>query len=311
MINFIRGSGVRGLRGIKASSGRVIRPLLTTTRDAIEAYAREQGLEWREDSSNARDVYTRNYVRQHIIPEMKKLNPAIEQAFDTTSRRLRDADLLIMEKAERIMREHASRQGKDWYIARKALTPVNLAVAEEVFRPFGLNVVQVTDLLSHLHEKSGTQLYLSETHQVNLDRRYVIVSPRLQAPFEDLHIGAGTQTASHQLGTFTFRESPYTGFFHRNPEAVTVDAEKIAFPITIRKWQEGDVFRPLGMHGKKKVSDFMIDAKIPLNLKERVCVMESDGHIFWLIGYRLDERFKVGPETRRVIHISLENDQSV
>ncbi len=310
LINFIRGSGVRGLRGIKASSGKVIRPLLTTTREAIESYARENELQWREDSSNQQDVYTRNYIRQHIIPEMKKLNPAIEESYDITSRRLRDADLLIMEKAERIMRDHASRHGKDWFISRKALLPANLSVAEEVFRPFGLNVYQVMDLLSHLPEKGGSQLFLSESHQVNLDRKYVIVSERENETPEDVVIDQPQSTVSHYLGTFTFREARYTGFFHRNPEAITVDADMLEYPVTIRKWREGDTFRPLGMQGKKKISDFMIDAKIPLNLKERVCVMESGGCIFWVIGYRLDERFKARPETQRVVHISLENDQS-
>lgn len=311
LINFTRGSGVRGLRGIRVISGRVIRPLLTTTRDEIEAYALEKGLSWREDASNQEDVYTRNYIRHHIIPEMKKLNPSLEQSFDLTSRRLRDADLLIMEKAERIMREHASRKETDWYIPRKAMLPPNLAVAEEVFRPFGMNVYQVRDLLFHLSDQSGTQLYLTPGHQINLDRKYIIVSKKHTEPPADQVIPEPVRTVSHALGTFTFRETRHTGFFHRNPEAVSVDADRLKYPLTIRAWKEGDAFQPLGMSGKKKVSDFMIDAKIPLNLKERVCVLTSGGDIVWLIGYRLDERFKVGEDTRRVVHISLEHDQSV
>ena len=311
LINFVRGTGVRGLRGIKASTGHIIRPLLTTSRDEIEEFARANHLTWREDSSNLKDVYTRNYIRQHVVPRLKRLNPALEQSFDITSRRLRDADLLIMEKAEKIMREHASRQSTDWYIARKAFVPPNLAVAEEVFRPFGLNVYQVMDLINHIQKKSGTQLYISKTHKVNLDRKYVIVSRRLDEPPEEIIVEYPRATIVHSLGTLTFRETRNTGFYHQDPESITVDAEKLDYPLIIRKWKEGDWFRPLGMKGKKKVSDFMIDAKIPLNLKERVCVLESQGNILWVIGYRLDERFKVSPETRRVVHISLENDQSV
>jgi len=242
---------------------------------------------------------------------MKKLNPALENSIDITSRRLRDTDLLVVERAERIMRDHASRQGRDWFISRRGLVPRNLAVVEDLFRPLGLDVFQVRDLLSHIPAGTGTQLYLSDTHQVNLDRKYVIISERSDEKPEDLVIDQPTTAVSHFLGTFTFLKSRNTGFFHRNPEAISVDGDRLEYPLTIRKWKEGDAFQPLGMSGKKKVSDFMIDAKIPLNLKERVCVLESAGKIVWVIGYRIDERYKVRPDTQHVVHISLENDQSV
>lgn len=310
LINLTRGTGVRGLRGIRAVSGNVVRPLLSTTRDEIEVYARKQHLSWREDSSNLEDVYTRNYIRHQIIPLLKKVNPGLEHTFAMTSRRLRDADSLITERAELIMRDYAVRQGSDWFIARRAFKKENLAVAEEIFRPFGLNVHQVTDLLTGMRQE-GTRLFLSPTHRVNVDRKNIIISPLDNETTPKVEIPWPSQSVSHPLGVFNLVQSENTVDIHRGPEAVTLDFDRLEFPLIVRRWEEGDSFQPLGMRGKKKVSDFMIDAKIPLNLKERVCVMESGGQIVWVVGYRLDDRYKVTPATERVLHISLEHDQSV
>jgi tRNA(Ile)-lysidine synthase len=311
LMNFTRGTGVRGLRGIKVKSGNVIRPLLTTTRHDIEVYARENDIQWREDSSNAEDNYTRNFFRHQIIPRMKEINPALEQTFDSMSRRLRDADQLIMETAEVLMREYSSRRGKDWFISLKAFSSGNLAVAEEIFRPFGLNISQVRDLIYGIKHNKGTRLYLSKTHQINVDRKFIIISRRFEPASPETEIANLEHSVTHSLGTFYFDLTPNTGQVHRQPYAVSVDQRMIHLPLKIRKWKEGDTFQPLGMTGKKKVSDFMIDAKIPLNLKERVYVMESEGEIVWVIGYRLDERYKVTKDTQRILHISLEHDQSL
>lgn len=311
LMNFTRGTGVRGLRGIRVQSGNVIRPLLTTTRHDIEAYARENALQWREDSSNAQDNYTRNFFRHHIIPRMKEVNPALEQSFDSMSRRLRDADRLIMEMAEILMRDYSTLRGKDWYISKKAFASGNLAVAEEIFRPFGLNISQVRDLIKGLKQEKGTRLYHSKTHQINVDRKFIIISGRFEPTSEEIEIQSLEHSISHSLGTFHFDFTANTGELHRQQYSISVDEGKVHLPLKIRKWKEGDTFQPLGMTGKKKISDFMIDAKIPLNLKERVYVMESEGEILWVIGYRLDERFKVTKDTQRILHISLEHDQSL
>ncbi len=243
---------------------------------------------------------------------MKKVNPALEQAFDTTSRRLRDADRLIIERAEVLMRDYSGRRGRDWYISRKAFMSGNLAVAEEIFRPFGLNVSQVKNLLEGILENKGTQRYFSKTHIVNADRKHVIISIREdESTHQEILIEETDHVVSHSLGTFRLHKTRFTGEYHTQPYAITIDYDLLSFPLKIRKWAEGDTFQPLGMTGKKKVSDFMIDAKIPLNLKQRVCVLESEGKIVWVIGYRLDERFKVTEGTSSVLHISLEHDQSI
>ena len=183
------------------------------------------------------------------------------------------------------------------------------AILNEILQPLDFNFEQVLEIAQHLDGHPG-KLFHSPSHVANIDRTHLIVSPQPQASEEAITVGANDQTA-HLLGkTYNFRKRQHKeGQMKTKKSVALLDAGQLVFPLKIRRWQPGDWLIPLGMKGKKKLSDFMIDEKIPLNLKMDVQVVTCQENIVWVVGHRLDDRFKIQHSTQSVLEISVEEHE--
>ncbi|MCU0419163.1 MAG: tRNA lysidine(34) synthetase TilS [Cyclobacteriaceae bacterium] len=302
LLNWTRGASLEGLRGIPPIRDRVIRPLLFATRADIERYARQHDLAWREDATNHTDDYTRNRIRHHVVPVLKQINPGLEAAWPSRVNQLA-GDLALIEQAVAAWKEaYWHEQVHGVAIRKEGLRlPGAASILFRLTRAFGFSWEQCEQVVRAAEGQPGKQFF-SETHQLVTDRAAVLLAPQ-QAAHEPVVIpGEGT----YQLGSLVLRVS-YSAD-SRSPAApatAVVSADSVSFPICWRVWQPGDWLQPLGMTGRKKISDLLIDQKIPLVAKPNVTVLESEGRIVWVVGIRTDDRVKVRPDTRSVISFTV------
>ena len=309
LINLVRGTGLTGLRGIPIRQGRIIRPLWFADRETVGDYAREKELVWREDSSNASDKYRRNRLRHQVIPILKEMNPNLLQTLQTTVARLQSADELVDGEMRRSWEEMAENRPEGVFLSIQQL----LNQREWAFRlsewlkPYGFQYVQMDPLAEAVRGDGFGQKFQSATHQVLRDRDYLVIS-ELQSVtnqhIELIEIPSGEVAVSdHFYLRFEIRES-LDGFqIPSNHEIACLDADRIFWPLTIRHWQTGDRFQPLGMKGKQSVGNFLTNQKVSLTDRRSAWVVVAGDAIVWLIGYRPDDRFRITDQTRKILKI--------
>lgn len=309
LINLVRGTGIKGLTGISPVSGPIIRPLLFATRQMISRYAENNNISYREDSSNIQTRYTRNKIRHNVIPVIEEINPSVLQSISETSEFLKSAQLIYEQTIEEKRKEIIKYGDKSSYInisELKKLDPPGTWVYE-LFRDYHFGKHQVADIIHLLDAETGKQL-ISDTHVLTRDREKIIISPSGITEFRPLKISS--LAGLRNISLFERVEIIDTGDMHisNDPYFAYLDAGLIDYPLTIRRWKEGDYFQPLGMKGRKKLSDFLIDTKTPLPEKDKTLVLAMDEQIIWLIGRRIDNRFKVSASTSEVLLVKLRKD---
>ncbi len=314
IFNLTKGSGIAGLHGILPKNGLAIRPMLFASRSDIERYATEQGLAWREDSSNTALKYQRNLIRHKVVPVLKKINPNLETTFSNTFERLSAVEQFYNTYIERLRNDLCSARGEGFLINKLRLSQLETPgpVLYELIRPFHFNYYQASEVVLRLSGSPG-RVFHSSSHILNIDRKFLIITRRSTSTPPAISIGKDDTVVSLPADVLHFMDTPPESYTqpHDNWTAF-IDKDTLKYPLMIRKWENGDAFVPLGMKGKKKISDFMIDEKIPLTLKENLLVLTSSNSIVWVVGYRIDDRFKVTNTTRSVLKIWKEkNDQSV
>lgn len=302
LLNLIRGTGPAGLHGILPKRHKIVRPLLAFTREEIQAYASERSLEWREDSSNAQDKYDRNFLRLHVLPLLKELNPQVIQNIHSTSTHVLSMEKYIDEVLKEEKKKTAWNEKGYLIISRKHLqqksAPHLLLYA--ILNDFDFSHQLVKEVLA---SKQIGAIFHSPTHRLLVDREHLILDKRDKGTWQPVQISNGNHN-SIPFGEKTIELGEKTAWSYNNGE-ILVDRDKISFPILIRKWQEGDTFKPLGMSGKKKVSDFLIDSKVHLFAKEQVLVLESGDQIAAILGFRPSEDFKVTADTKAVLQVKI------
>ena len=304
LFNLVRGTGVSGLKGITAKSHYRVRPLLFADRKRIESFAVNQGIHWREDASNASIKYQRNLIRHQVIPLLEKINPDLVNSFSESAMKIAAAESMVTSSLAAIRQKLVKNRGEDFFIDKRKLSelPEGSFVLFEMLKAFGFNFSQACDI----YEKSGStgKRFLSKNYQLNIDREALIISPVTPGPSSEMYIDTGMQTVHNGDFVLSLRQVAAKGFsIPNNPDIAALDFDKLRFPLKIRPWKSGDWFIPLGMQHKKKLSDFMIDEKIPLNLKARVLVLKSAEDIVWIIGHRIDDRYKITRHSRHVFVI--------
>jgi len=308
LLNLSRGTSLDGLLGIAEKNGFVIRPLLFATHNEITNYAAETGVVWREDRSNETDDYQRNFIRHQIIPKLKQVNPDFEQSIAKMVERL-SGDGAILTHAIEVWKKQFQRNENDKVIlAKKGFEPslddsYNSALLWRLLRGFGFHFDQSKKIVQALNGQSGKQ-FLSTSHQLVVDREYLILVP-LSSELAEVTIEEGQVDAYMGNRQLTFLSTTIGGSINNEEAAIMLDIDSLRFPLTWRKWKAGDFFFPLGMTGRKKISDFLVDQKVSLVDKRAVSVLESAGEIAWVVGYRIDDRFKVKPTTEHVLLITL------
>lgn len=307
IINLTRGTGIKGLTGIKNKSGKIIRPLLFASRKEILDFALQNSFLYREDSSNSSKKYARNLIRHDVISLLEKINPAFRQVMVENIKRLKETEQIftqaILEKYKLVVSNLNNTILLNIEELKK-LDPVETYL-HEFLKPFGFSNTQVNDIVSVFDSEPGKQ-FITSTHRLIKDRENLILEEISVQPGKMFYINENDIKLEHPVALrierieiddyFTIEKSSATGQF---------DLDKISFPLTIRKWQKGDYFMPLGMKNLKKVSDFFIDQKLSLSEKENTWILESGNKIVWIIGLRPDERFKVTSDTKSILKIHL------
>ncbi|MBX2899906.1 MAG: tRNA lysidine(34) synthetase TilS [Cyclobacteriaceae bacterium] len=299
LINLSRGTGLEGLAGIAPRSGSRIRPLLRLTRQQIEVYAAEKQIAWREDGSNQTDAYLRNFIRHRVIPQLKKVNPTLENSFAETTIHLQ-ADLkLLQHNLHQWQTAHVHQRGDDLILSVASLSnPHIIPYLWRTLQAYGFGWEQTQAILAAATGQPGKQFF-SQTHVLAIDRGELLITRRVETPPE---VVVSLEPGSYVMGTQTLElVLPVAVEVITNPEVAVLDAEKLAPTLVWRVWQPGDYFYPLGMDKRKKVSDFLVDEKIPVNKKGRVTVLESAGEIVWIAGLRIDNRFKLTKISRQAV----------
>jgi tRNA(Ile)-lysidine synthase len=296
LLNLTKGTGLKGLTGIPVKNNFIIRPLLFASREIVLDYAKAKQLEWREDSSNLNDDYQRNFLRHEVIPRLKEINPNLEQTFESTLERMSGASEMNQKFLDDFRSTSWNNDGDNILINRVALQKHNYphVILWELLKSKGFNYDQCRDAIET--SQSGKQFY-SPTHYLTVDRESLIVSERNQTEILEVLIEDGQQCVSNGFQILDIEKKKGLREIDRRPSVAMLDASKIIFPLRWRKWENGDAFQPLGMATHKKVSDLLIDLKIPLPEKENVTVVESGGRIVWVVGHRIGDEFKITPTT--------------
>lgn len=304
LLNFTRGTGVSGMRGMVYQSANLIRPLLAFTREEIETYAHTEKLTWREDSSNRSIDYSRNYLRHEVIPKLKKINPSLETTFENNAIRFNAEEELVKFATSQLTAQYVSKANQQVIIKKKMLDHFDnrVGVLWEFIKEFGFNVDQCRSIIDSVSGESGKQFHARE-YTLSVDRESFIISKQ---PIESFFLEIKETDKLVLLNPFELSiEEPADLQFSASPLEAFLDKESLTFPLIVRSWKKGDSFFPLGMKQKKKVSDFLIDQKISMPDKNQVLVVESNNAICWIIGYRIDERFKVTRDTKSVISLKI------
>ncbi len=310
-INLLRGTGLSGLHGILPRQGNIIRPLLFATRDEITAFVRQQNLQWREDSSNADGKYLRNRLRLELMPVLRNIQPDFSKKLNETIRIIRDTETVFRQKIEEGKVDLVDTKGDEVRILISWLEefyPLETWLYE-LLKPFSFTYSQVRDIGQSVFSGSG-KLFDSPTHRLIRDRDYLIVAPirsTAMPPDEPILAFSPGLTSQPQVPVpLTFRiEDADKVSIPSNPNIACFDFERLQFPLYLRKWVKGDFFYPFGGKGKKKLSDFFIDQKIPVHQKNSVYLLTSGDDIIWIPGMRADNRYKVTNLTKKVLLVHL------
>jgi tRNA(Ile)-lysidine synthase len=295
-INLLRGSGIKGLCGIK-NTQQIVRPLLPISRLEIEQYAKINNVSFRNDSSNESLKYKRNFVRKKIIPELNKEIKASSSSILKSIGHLNQANEYLEKKLAEDAEKITSTIGNAICIETKQL--IENIVLYSALSKYGFNQSQVKSIQSNT-EAIGKKHY-SSTHELLVDRNQLVIQPlsnQLAEVFEIPSLGGYSIPFRISLNII---DKPHSLRTQKN--GIFIDADTIQFPLKIRKWEEGDSFVPFGMKGKKKLSDFFIDEKFSQFEKEDSWLLISGNQIVWLINHRLDDRHKVSSVTTNILQI--------
>ncbi len=302
LINLTKGTGLAGLHGISNKNKKVIRPLLCFTRNEIDDFVNSNSIAFREDISNADTKYTRNLIRHQILPELEKLNPAIIETLNIEANQFLGDEKIIEDKIKMDKQRLFIPKGNGFKIEiqeLKKLTPLT-SYLYYFLRDYNFNIANVKDIISGLGNQSGKKYY-SSTHQIIKDRDFLLLNGIEHLSKEIIKINS---LADLPFEYNLVETNPALNIEKSNRFAY-LDLDKIEFPLTLRVWKEGDSFRPLGMKGNKKVSDFLIDNKISILDKKNVKVLVQNNSIVWLEGFRIDDKFKITSKTKRALILSI------
>ncbi|HJS00447.1 MAG TPA: tRNA lysidine(34) synthetase TilS [Flavobacterium sp.] len=303
IINLSRGTGLEGLVGIPAQNDKIIRPLLSFSREEIMEYARENAIQWREDSSNASDKYLRNKIRHHLVPMLKELNPQFLEAFQKTQSYLSESQELVEDATIMVYQQVAKEEGEAivYDLNQLLRLPNYKSYLYQWLKEFGFTAWD--DIYDLVGSQSGKQVFSAE-YRLLKDREVLILSPISFGETEEVYlIEKDVREVNIPLNLSL---SQVDAISIVSNWVIFVDEDKLIFPLQLKRWASGDSFQPFGMNGKtKKLSKFFKDEKLSLLEKENCWVLWSGDQIVWVVGLRQDERFKIEDSSKNILKITL------
>ncbi|PWJ42534.1 tRNA lysidine(34) synthetase TilS [Sediminitomix flava] len=309
IFNLTKGTGIEGLHGILPQKDKLIRPLLFTDKDSLTAFAIQNNWKWREDQSNASNKYARNMIRNQVTPLLQKINPTVTLGIKETADRIRGVEKIFFREVERVKSQGIRWQGETFFFSLRTLVDYDTEEQETflyyILREYGFSYAQIKQVVSVLEKHSGKEFF-NEKYSLVKDRDFLVMTPKELGNDFELEISKELQNVKLSDEELTFEVLPKERWkLDTSPYIAALDYDRLTFPLRIRNWQAGEKMKPLGFKNRKKVSDVLTDLKVPRNLKQKVKVLESGGDICWVIGHRMDDRFKVKSETKTVLQIRL------
>jgi tRNA(Ile)-lysidine synthase len=304
LLNLVRGTGIRGVSGIRCESNGVTRPLLCVGRDEIEAWLKERNQYYVTDSTNLSDEYTRNFIRLRVIPLLKEINPSIKDSIFRTSQNLLSA--------RNIYEDYVDRQMKYIFLSPEVISikrlleiPEGKSVLYEALTRYGFNRIVSEEAYESVSGNSGKVFY-SDTHKMIKDRDTFIIEPLSfdETGEIEYYLSEDDTEISNPI-KLTLERLPMTDqtSIIKRADTACLDYDRLKFPLTLRKWRAGDSFVPLGMKGRKKLSDFFTDRKYDLLKKNKTWLLCSGEDIVWIVGERIDDRYSVRKSTKKMMLI--------
>ena len=304
LMNLIRGSGIRGMSGIRPKNGFVIRPLLPVTRQEILQWLAERQLEYVTDSTNLSAAYTRNFIRLRVLPLLETINPSVRTAINRTAEHLAETESLfayVMADARKRVFEAENR------LSIKALMqyPSPKTVLLELLKAFHFTPSSVDEIFLSLNKESG-KLFFSSSHRLVKDRDCLLLSPLAAAGEKEVYFLTGEEGCWSGPIDLAFSRIVRIEELHiqKDKDIAYFDLDKLKFPLVLRHWQQGDWFVPFGMQGRKKLSDYFSDKKFSRLEKEQVWLLCSGDEVIWIVGERSDNRFRVECATKRCLVVN-------
>ena len=309
-INLLRGTGISGMHGIMPKQGKIIRPLMFTTREKIMSFALDLNLAWREDRSNKSRKYLRNKLRLDVLAELYKINPQFSHKLNESIIHLRDVETIFDNHIAGVTADLVQHTAEgilisiDWVYEYE---PHNTYLFE-LLKPYSFSYPVVKEIVRSLDTFSG-KIFYSPTHRLLRDRENFIIQPLTdlnidQFNGEVFYLEKESLNIEHPVCLCMHQTDNITDLPMGKSSIACLDLDKLKFPLKIRKWEKGDWFTPLGLKGKKKLSDFFINQKLSLAEKEKTWLLLSGDDIVWVIGKRIDNRFRITPKTKKAFVIS-------
>ncbi|MBQ3845028.1 MAG: tRNA lysidine(34) synthetase TilS [Bacteroidales bacterium] len=292
-INLLRGSGIKGLKAMQPRNGMYIRPLLWALREDIKNFAVENGIQWREDSTNNDTVYLRNKIRHELMPVLDSIKPEAREKILESVNYLASENQLYRE----LLKEKISQIEKiDGVLHSIPKRHFDRQLLFEWIRDYGFSYSQSESIFASLGGEPGREFY-SNDYQLVVEKESVDIFPI--DPARTMH-ALSQQLTMQPVQTTNALSLLITD----NPNIAQLDYDTLKLPLRTRFWQQGDRFRPLGMHGTKLVSDFFNDNNFTTFQKKTTLILvDNDGQIVWIVGHRIDDRFKITDKTKTIYQI--------
>jgi len=314
LLNLVKNTGLRGLHGILPKRHKIVRPFLSVTRKEIEQYAAEHSIDYREDISNESTKYTRNFIRHEVLPKIEEINHDAVEAIHALTERIRDTECLVDERIGQIKKRIIVMHGNVVELKYGFIQQHDggKTILFELLREYGFNGDQVASVYQGFDAQPGIEFH-SPTHRIIKDRRSLFITP-LESDRE--HIRKWDSLPDQMIFNnykIQVRAVPAEKCtIKRSADYAYFDLDKIAFPLTLRYRRDGDYFYPYGLTkpnsdkvGKKKLSKYFKDQKFPAHLKDSTPVLFAGDQLIWLVGQRIDDRVKVGKDTKSVLKLKI------
>lgn len=310
-INLLRGTGLRGLTGIHKQVGHIVRPLMFATRKEILEYAMKKHIPYRDDSSNKSTKYLRNKIRLGLIPRIREINPRFPFIMHQNIERLISAQNFIQGAIDNIYAQAVTEQSGIYTLHVERIADPksrDFVIYEILSSRFGFKGDIVDGLCKALAQNNSGKRFYSRSNVAYIDRGNIVITSISEEDSCLITVREGQQRAycGNSVLYFELCDVDNLTTYNVADNVALIDADKLTYPLTLRRWMEGDSFTPFGMTGSKKVSDFLIDAKVSMAEKGRQFVLLSEGKIAWLVGRRIGDEFRITDKTERVIRITKE-----
>ncbi len=312
-LNLTRGTGIKGLTGISWRRGNIIRPLLFASAQDIKEYCQENSLSYRTDSTNQETVFYRNKIRSEIVPLFEEMNPSFFSTMQNNMEYLKESREIIEDELTKIELQITAREGDSFLIPISVIKKYahRRSLILDLLQPYGFSGQQIHQIVKTVDSLPGKQ-FLSRTHRLVVDRFNLILTPISEQDKSRYSVPDGVTRMEHPLH-LTFKKYLRTAEFQfsKDPKLIHLDADLLEFPLFLRHPLVGDKFQPLGMSNFKKLSDFFIDEKLSIIEKEETWLLLNGEEIVWVIGQRIDNRFKITHRTKNILEIEKISDDPI